>query len=166
MIVARAQNGAIGKNNDMIWSLPDDMKYFKDKTRHHHVLMGRKNFDSLPPSFQPLPDRINIIITRNKDWSADGTQVFHDIQSGIDYADDNNEKELFIIGGGEIYKQGLNLADKLYITEVYADFPDADAYFPAIDLTNWKEISRKKHAQDEKHKYAFDFVVYDRKNPE
>ncbi len=84
MIVARAQNGAIGKDNDMIWSLPDDMKYFKDTTRNHHVLMGRKNFDSLPDSFRPLKNRVNIVITRNKDWSFDGTQVFHDVASGID----------------------------------------------------------------------------------
>ncbi|GAB3334674.1 dihydrofolate reductase [Marivirga atlantica] len=162
MIVARAQNGAIGKDNDMIWSLPDDMKYFKDTTRNHHVLMGRKNFDSLPDSFRPLKNRVNIVITRNKDWSFDGTQVFHDVASGIDYARTNNEEELFVIGGGEIYKQCLPHADRLYITEVYAEFPDADAYFPDVDLSEWKEVSRKKHPKDEKHKYAFDFVVYER----
>jgi len=162
MIVARAQNGAIGKDNDMIWSLPDDMKYFKETTRNHHVLMGRKNFDSLPDSFRPLKNRVNIVITRNKDWSYDGTQVFHDVQAGIDYAHANNEEELFVIGGGEIYKQCLPFADRLYITEVYAEFPEADAYFPDVDLSEWKELSRTKHPTDEKHKYTFDYVVYEK----
>jgi len=162
MIVARAQNGAIGKDNDMIWHLPDDMQYFKDQTRNHHILMGRKNFDSLPKVFRPLKHRVNLVVTRNKDWQYDGTQVFHDVESAIDYARGNNEEELFVIGGGEIYKLCLPYADQLYITEVYAEF-EADAYFPDVDLSQWEEVSRKKHAKDEKHQYAFDFVVYQRK---
>lgn len=161
MIVARAQNGAIGKDNSMIWHLPDDMQFFKDSTRNHHILMGRKNYDSLPEMFRPLKNRVNIVITRNKDWQRDGVVVFHDIKSGIAYAKEHNEEELYIIGGGEIYKQGLSYANKLYITEVYAEFPDADAYFPEIDQSIWKETSRTKHGTDEKHKYAFDFVTYE-----
>ena len=163
MIVARAQNGAIGKDNDMIWHLPDDMKYFKDQTREHHILMGRKNFDSLPSHLRPLKNRVNLVVTRNPDWQHDGTEVFHNVEDGITFAEGNNEKELFVIGGGEIYKQCLPKADKLYITEVYAEFPDADAYFPKIDLSQWKEISRTKHGIDDRHQYAFDFVEYIRK---
>ncbi len=162
MIVARAENGAIGKNNEMIWHLPDDLKYFKDQTRHHHILMGRKNFDSLGEKFQPLPQRVNIVITRNKKWQHEGVKVFHELEEGVKFAKDNNEKELFIIGGGEIYKLALPLADKLYITEVQAKFPDAEAFFPEIDLSQWKEVSRTKHPMDKKHEYAFDYVIFER----
>ncbi|WP_296618283.1 dihydrofolate reductase [Marivirga sp.] len=163
MIVAKANDNAIGKNNDMIWHLPDDLKYFKDKTRNHHILMGRKNFDSLGEKYQPLPKRINIVITRNQEWSHDGVKVFHNIQDGIAFANGNKEEELFIIGGGEIYKEGLKFADRLYVTEVDADFPDAEAYFPDFDESQWKEISREHHPQDERHAFEFDYVVYDRK---
>ena len=162
MIVAKANDNAIGKDNDMIWHLPDDLKYFKDKTRNHHILMGRKNFDSLGEKYQPLPNRINIVITRNENWQHDGTVVFHNIQDGIKYAKENKEEELFIIGGGQIYEQGLNYADRLYITEVNAEYPDADAFFPKIDKSNWKEISSKYHSKDEKHKFDFTYKVYER----
>ncbi|WNB17255.1 dihydrofolate reductase [Marivirga arenosa] len=162
MIVARAINNAIGKDNDMIWHLPDDLKYFKDKTRNHHILMGRKNFDSLGEKFQPLPNRINIVITRNKEWERDGTIVFHNIEEGIQYAKENKEEELFIIGGGQIYEQGLQFADRLYITEVNAKFPDADAFFPDFDKSNWKEVSSEHHPTDEKHQFDFTYKVYER----
>lgn len=163
MIVARAQNGAIGKNNDMIWHLPDDLKYFKDQTRHHHILMGRKNFDSLGKQYQPLPKRVNLVVTRNRNWSHDGVEVFHDIEKAIQFAREHNEEELFVIGGGEIYKACLPLADKLYITEVFAKFEDADAFFPEINSDNWKEISRIKHSSDDRHAYPFDYVILERK---
>lgn len=162
MIVAKANNNAIGKDNDMIWHLPDDLKYFKDKTRNHHILMGRKNFDSLGEKYQPLPKRINIVITRNKDWQHDGVKVFHDIKDGIEFAKQNNEEELFIIGGGQIYEACLPFADCLYITEVNAEFPDAEAYFPEFDKAAWKEVSREHHPKDEKHDFEFDYVIYKR----
>ncbi|HET8858360.1 dihydrofolate reductase [Marivirga sp.] len=164
MIAAKANDNAIGKDNDMIWHLPDDLKYFKDKTRNRHILMGRKNFDSLGEKYQPLPQRINIVITRNKDWQHDGVKVFHDVEDGIAFAKENNEEELFIIGGGEIYKEGLKFADRLYITEVDAEFPDAEAYFPEFDKSEWKEVSREHHSKDERHQLNFDYVVYDRKS--
>jgi dihydrofolate reductase len=162
MIVAKANDNAIGKDNDMIWHLPDDLKYFKDKTRNHHILMGRKNFDSLGEKYQPLPKRINIVITRNEDWQHDGVKVFHDIKEGIAFAKENNEEELFIIGGGQIYDACLPMADCLYITEVNAEFPDAEAYFPQIDKSQWKEVNREHHAKDEKHAFEFDYVIYKR----
>jgi dihydrofolate reductase len=162
MIVAKANDNAIGKDNDMIWHLPDDLKYFKDKTRNHHILMGRKNFDSLGEKYQPLPKRINIVITRNEDWQHDGVKVFHDIKEGIAFAKENNEEELFIIGGGQIYEACLPLADCLYVTEVNAKFSDADAYFPEFDKSEWKEVSREHHAKDEKHGFEFDYVIYKR----
>ncbi|GAA5043154.1 dihydrofolate reductase [Marivirga lumbricoides] len=163
MIVARAQNGAIGKNNDMIWHLPDDLKYFKDQTRNHHILMGRKNFDSLGEQYQPLPKRVNMVVTRNQKWNHDGVKVFHDIQNAIDFARENNEQELFVIGGGEIYKACLPLANKLYITEVFAEFEDADAFFPEINQDNWLETSRVKHPADDRHAYPFDYVILEKK---
>ena len=163
MIVAKASNNAIGKDNEMIWHLPDDLKYFKDKTRNHHILMGRKNFDSLGEKYQPLPKRVNIVITRNQEWKHDGVKVFHNVKDGIDFAKSNNEEELFIIGGGQIYKECLEFASRLYITEVKAEFPEADAYFPEYDNSKWVEISRTKHPTDERHALAFDYVVYDRK---
>ncbi|WP_340153288.1 dihydrofolate reductase [uncultured Marivirga sp.] len=162
MIVAKANDNAIGKNNDMIWHLPDDLKYFKDKTRNHHILMGRKNFDSLGEQYQPLPKRVNIVITRNKDWQHDGVKVFHDIEDGIAFAKKNNEEELFIIGGGQIYEACLPMADCLYITEVKAEFPDAEAYFPEFDKSLWKEVNREHHPKDEKHQFEFDYVTYHR----
>jgi dihydrofolate reductase len=162
MIAAIAENNAIGKNNSMIWHLPDDLKYFKDKTRNHHILMGRKNFDSLGAKYQPLPKRINIVITRNREWQHDGVKVFHDIKDGIAFAQENNEEELFIIGGGQIYEACLPMADYLYVTEVNAKFPDAEAYFPEFDKSEWKEISREHHSKDEKHDFEFDYVIYKR----
>ena len=161
MIVAKANDNAIGKNNDMIWHLPDDLKYFKDKTRHHHILMGRKNFDSLGEKYQPLPHRINIVITHNKDWRHDSVKVFHCVEDGIAFAKENNEEELFIIGGGQIYKEGLKYANRLYITEVNAQFPDAEAYFPEFDQSKWKEVSRLHHSKDDRHTFEFDYVVYE-----
>lgn len=162
MIAAIANDFSIGKDNDMIWHLPDDLQYFKDKTRNHHILMGRKNFDSLGEKYQPLPKRVNVVITRNKEWQHEGVIVFHSVEDGIAFAKENNEEELFIIGGGEIYKEGLKYADLLYITEVDAEFEDAEAYFPEFDKADWKEISREHHAIDERHKFQFDYVVYQR----
>jgi len=163
MIVAKASDNAIGKDNDMIWHLPDDLKYFKDKTRNHHILMGRKNFDSLGEKYQPLPKRTNIVITRNTDWQHEGVKVFHNIENGIAFAKENNEEELFIIGGGQIYEACLPLADCLYITEVEAKFPDAEAYFPEFDPSQWEEVKREHHPKDDRHIFEFDYVTYHRK---
>lgn len=163
MIAAIAENLVIGKDNDMIWSLPDDMKFFMQKTTGHHVIMGRKNFESLPPKFRPLPNRANIVITRQNDYRAEGCHVVHSLEEALETARNNNEKEAFIIGGGEIYKMGLPLADIMYLTEIKATF-EGDAYFPAFDPDNWEEVKRVNHAEDEKHIYEFDFVTYVKKS--
>jgi dihydrofolate reductase len=161
LIAALAENRVIGKNNDLPWQLPDDMKYFMETTKGHHCIMGRKNYDSIPAKFRPLANRENIVVTRQNSFNAPGCTVVNSIEEGIAIARKNNELETFIIGGAEIYRQSLAFADRLYLTEIKAVI-DGDTFFPAVDHSKWKEVSRKHHAADEKHKYAFDFVVYEK----
>jgi dihydrofolate reductase len=163
LIAALSKNRVIGKNNDLPWHLPDDMKYFMQTTRGHYVIMGRKNYDSIPEKFRPLADRTNIVVTRQQNFSAPGCLVVNSLEEGLALAKSNQEKEAFIIGGSEIYQQGLPHATRLYLTEIDAHI-EGDTFFPEFDKSKWKEVSRKKHLQDEKHKFAFDFVVFDRDN--
>jgi dihydrofolate reductase len=161
MIAAVARNFTIGKDNDLPWKLPDDMKFFMNTTKNHYVIMGRKNYDSLHEKFRPLPNRTNIVVTRQKDFNAPGCIVTHHVTDAIELARKGNEAEAFIIGGAEIYKIALPDADRLYLTEIKADV-DGDTFFPAFRKSEWKETSRTPHLADEKHKFAFDIVVYDR----
>ncbi|MTI21515.1 dihydrofolate reductase [Fulvivirga sp. RKSG066] len=161
MIAAIAENNVIGKNNDMIWHLPDDMQYFMQKTTGHHVIMGRKNFESLPPKYRPLPNRTNIIITRQDDYEAEGALVVNSLEEALEIAEKNGENEAFIIGGGQIYNLGLGVAHIMYLTEIHEVF-EGDAYFPEFDKLKWKEVERLPHPVDHKHKYPFDFVLYKR----
>lgn len=163
LIAAVSRNQVIGKENDLPWRLPDDMKYFMQTTSGHHVLMGRKNYDSLPDKFKPLPNRTNIVVTRQDGFQAEGCTVVDSIEKGIEYAAANKEQELFIIGGAQIYNQALAGADYLYITEIDADI-EGDTYFPDTQPHDWEEISRKHHEADDRHRYSFDFVIYKRKN--
>ncbi|MFT6866318.1 MAG: dihydrofolate reductase [Cyclobacteriaceae bacterium] len=161
MIAAMSTNRVIGKNNDLPWHLPDDFNFFKATTKGHYVLMGRKNFESLPPRFKPLPDRTNVVITRSKDYQAEKTHVVHSLEEALDKAKKNNEKEVFIIGGGEIYKLGLSFANKIYLTEIEGVI-QGDTYFPEFDKNVWKETSRIHHLADERHLFPFDFVIYEK----
>ena len=133
IIVAASENNVIGNNNDLIWHLPKDMKFFKDTTKGHHVIMGRKNLESIPHKFRPLPNRQNIVVTRNKKYVADGCLVVTSIEEGLSIAKKNKEKETFIIGGGQIYKLALelNLVDKIYLTRIHANF-EGDTFFPCL----------------------------------
>lgn len=162
IIAAVAKNGVIGKSNDLPWKLPDDMKYFMETTSGHHVIMGRKNYESLPPKYRPLPNRTNLVITHQKNFRADGCKVIHELNDGIELAGQNQEKELFIIGGAEIYQLALKQTDRLYLTEIDADV-SGDTYFPSWNKNEWTEVSRKHHPADQKHNYSFDFVIYKRK---
>lgn len=162
MIAAVSENRVIGKDNDLVWNLPYDMKYFMDTTSGHHILTGRRNYESIPNKYRPLRNRTNIIVTRQKDYYVDGAIVVHSIEEGIKIARENREEELFIIGGGQIYEQALPFADRLYLTEVMEVF-DGDTFFPEINQGKWAEISRFHHETDEEHAYAFDFVIYNRK---
>lgn len=161
LIAALSKNRVIGKNNDLPWHLPDDMKYFMQTTKSHHVIMGRKNYESIPEKFRPLPNRTNIVVTRQQNFSAPNCVVVNSIEAALDIAFKNNEHEVFIIGGSEIYNQGLSSANKLYLTEIDADI-EGDTYFPNFNISEWQELSRIHHSIDERHKYAFDFVVYEK----
>jgi dihydrofolate reductase len=160
-IAAVASNGVIGKDNDLPWKLPDDMKFFMETTKGHHVIMGRKNYDSLLDKFKPLPNRTNIVVTRQKNLDAPGCIVVNDISKGISIAEGNGESEVFIIGGAEIYNITLPVTDRLYLTEIHAAV-DGDTFFPDFERSEWKETSRVNHPTDARHKFAFDFVIYER----
>jgi len=162
LIAAVTENHVIGKDNDLPWHLPDDMKFFMETTKGHHVIMGRKNYESLPPKFRPLPNRTNIVITRQKNFSAPACEVVNSLEAAIEIAKTGSEPEVFVIGGAEIFNQSMHLADRLYITEIKTTL-DGDTYFPVIDKNNWTALSKKNHPADERHKYAFDFVTYERK---
>ena len=158
IIVAAAQNDAIGKDNKLIWHLSDDLKRFKNLTNNHHIIMGRKTFESFP---KPLPNRTHVVITRQSDYKApNGVIIVNNIDDAIDAC--KNDSQPFIIGGGEIYKQALKIADKIELTRVHENF-EADTYFPKIDPSIWKETANVFHTKDEKHKHEFSFLTYVRK---
>lgn len=161
MIAAVAANGVIGKNNDLVWNLPDDMKFFMQKTSGHHVIMGRKNYESIPEKYRPLPNRTNIIITRQEAYQASNCIIVNSLEKALHVAKENGEQEAFIIGGGEIYKMGMDEADILYITEIDANF-DGDTYFPEFNKWDWEEVQRTHHEEDDRHDHTFDFVTYKR----
>lgn len=162
LIAALTENRVIGKSNDLPWHLPDDMKYFMQTTLGHHVIMGRKNYESIPAKYKPLANRTNIVVTRQEEYDAPGCIVVNSISAGIDIAIDNHEAEVFIIGGAEIYSQSLAFANRLYLTEIQTSL-EGDAFFPMFNKYEWNEVSRKHHPADGKHRYSFDFVVYEKK---
>lgn len=161
IVAAVAENNAIGKDNDLIWSLPDDMEFFKEKTRGKPVIMGRKNYESIPEKYRPLPGRENIVITHKKGYSAPKCKVVNSIEEAIEYCE--GKEEICVIGGGEIYKLALekDLIDIMYITEIHSSF-DADAFFPEFDKSDWKEEILGEHGTDAKHAYSFTFKIYRR----
>ena len=157
IIAAIAENNALGKDNKLIWHLPADLIRFKKTTSNHHIIMGRKTYESLG---KPLPNRTNIIITRNKNFIAEGCIVVHSLKEAIEAA--KEDKNPYILGGAEIYKQAIKIADKLDITYVHYKF-EADAFFPEIDTDIWKETSREYNIANDKNKYNFSFVSYTKK---
>ena len=155
IIAAAGENNELGKDNQIIWHLPDDFKRFKVLTSGHYIIMGRKTFQSFP---KPLPNRTHIIITRNKNYSVpEGCFVVGSIENAIAICP--KDETVFIIGGGEIYKQSINMADCIELTRVHNVF-DADAFFPVIDGTKWKLVSSQFHDKDEKHNHSFTFETY------
>jgi dihydrofolate reductase len=163
MIAAMSKNRVIGKDNDIPWHLPDDFTFFKETTAGHFVIMGRKNWESLPHRIKPLPNRTNVVITRQKSYKADGAEVVSSLEAAIQLARNaENEDEAFIIGGGEIYRQGLDYADTIYLTEINAEI-DGDVKFPEFSKNEWQEVQRTHHSADERHAFDFDFVTYKKK---
>ena len=158
MVVVTGRNNEIGKSGDLLCHLPADLKHFKEITSGHTVIMGRKTFESLPKG--PLPNRKNIVISRNTGLKIEGAEVY----PSLDYAFIKliDEYEVFIIGGAQIYEQALPIADKIYLTKIHADFPEADAFFPKIDFSIWREASRETFLADEKNPYSFSFLEYER----
>jgi dihydrofolate reductase len=161
LVVAAAENNAIGKNNDLIWRLPKDMKFFKEKTMDHCIITGRKNYESIPAKFRPLPGRTNIVITRQKDYHAPGAIVVHSLREALDKARSVSKNDVMVIGGGEIFREVLPQADQIWFTRVHESF-EADVYFPELDPAEWKETWREEHPADEKHPHAFTFIRYER----
>lgn len=159
LIAAVANNGVIGKENDLVWRIPTDFKRFKALTSGNYILMGRKTFESLG---KPLPNRTHLVITRNPNYSVpEGHHVFASVEDAFIYCNKIGVDDLYVIGGGEIYKQTISMADELVITEVDAS-PEGDAFFPEIDPKIWKEVSREEHPADEKNEFPFSFVDYER----
>jgi dihydrofolate reductase len=160
LIVAVDEKGGIGKKNQLPWHLRSDFQRFKSITMGHHLVMGRKTYETIGI---PLPGRTMIIITKNQSYLPKGCIVVNSIEEAIRVADRNNEKEVFIIGGGEVYKQSIDIANKIYLTAVHAD-TDADVFFPKIDNSSWKMIWSEEIAQDKKDEYQSDYKIFVRKS--
>ena len=159
LIVAVSDNNVIGKDNKLLWNLPNDMKFFKNTTWGMPVIMGRKTYDALN---KPLPGRINIVITRRQDWKVDGVIAVADLPGAFIKAAETNCKEFFVIGGGEIYRQTIDMADRIYLTRVHAEF-EGDTFFPVIDEGKWTLSGVEDFTVDEKHAYTYSFQVWERK---
>ncbi|MDR1527471.1 MAG: dihydrofolate reductase [Dysgonamonadaceae bacterium] len=158
VIVALGKHNEIGKGNDLLCYLPADLKHFKEITSGHTVIMGRKTFDSLPKG--PLPNRTNMVVSRQPDLKIEGALVCPSLDAARLKC--MEEEEIFIIGGAQIYRQALPVADKLYLTKIHAAFPEADAFFPEINYQEWREVRRELHPADEKHPYSFSFIELER----
>jgi dihydrofolate reductase len=154
MIVAMARNRVIGIDNKLPWHIPGELKYFKDLTMGHHIIMGRKTYESIG---RPLPGRTTIIVSRDADYVQEGCLVAHSLQEAVRLSD--GDEQVFFVGGSSLYEQALPLADRLYITEIQADYA-GDAHFPEFDRTVWREESREHRVAE--NGLAFDYVVYDR----
>lgn len=163
LIAAASTNNVIGKDNKLLWNLPNDMKFFKNTTWGMPVVMGRKTYDAL--AGQPLPGRFNFVITRNRDWDPhnEKVKVTDSLGSAIREARETDCKEIFVIGGGQIYSEAMSIADKIYMTRVHT-VVEGDAWFPEIDEKDWQLTSNLDFPVDEKHAYAYSFQVWERKN--
>jgi dihydrofolate reductase len=156
LIVAMANNHVIGINNTLPWYLPADLKHFKALTMGHHIVMGRKTFESIG---KPLPGRTSVVITRNVNYSVPGVIVVNSLEAAISSCSD--DVEIFVIGGAELYRQAISLADRIYLTEIDANF-SGDVHFTELDSGLWQETERVAHAPDEKNIFPYQFVIYDR----
>lgn len=159
IIVALAKNNAIGKNGDLLWHLSDDLQRFKRITSGHTVIMGRKTFESF--GSRALPKRRNIVITSMDNYKADNVEIAHSFEEAVDVCE--NEKEIFIIGGSQVYKEFMGVTDKLYLTIVDAVFEDADTFFPEINFDNWELVYNERVEANEKNDYAYNFKDFIRK---
>ena len=158
LIAAASENNIIGKDNKLIWRLSDDLKHFKELTKGHFVIMGRKTFESMPKA---LPNRTNVIITRKTDYKAENAIVVNSLEKALKVAESDNQP--FVIGGGEIYKLSMEIADRIELTRVHTSI-EGDTSFPEIDLEKWQEVKNEKRLKNEKNEYDFSFLRYDKIN--
>ena len=158
-IVVVAENGAIGKNGDLLCHLPADLKHFKNITMGHTIIMGRRTWESLPKG--ALPGRNNVVITRNADFVAEGAEVYHSLEEALEATACDEGR--FIIGGGMLYREAFSLTNVLHLTKLHASFPDADTFFPEFDEQDWEEVSREDHDADERNPYPYSFIELRRK---
>ncbi len=161
LIVAISLNQVIGKDNSLIWHLPADLAYFKQKTLNHHIILGRKNYLSIPEKYRPLPGRTNIVLSRTADFKAPNCILLHSLEEALEYAKSAGETEVFIIGGGQIYQEALekDLVDQMYISHIQHTF-DGDTFFPEINPEKWKLVEKSSKQADEKNAFAIDFCLY------
>ncbi|MDN5274424.1 MAG: Dihydrofolate reductase [Candidatus Saccharibacteria bacterium] len=169
IIVAADQNGAIGAKNKVPWRLRDDLVRLKELVSGHTVILGRKTYDSMAgyydASGRPMPGRTYIVVSRSTDYqpSRDNARAVHSIEEAMTLAKELGDQEIFVNGGGEIYKTMLPLADRVYLSQVQTKIDDVDAVFPALDLSQWSEVSREHHSQDDRNEFDYDVVMYDRR---
>ncbi|MDD4319260.1 MAG: dihydrofolate reductase [Candidatus Peribacteraceae bacterium] len=160
LIVAASENNVIGKDGRLPWSLPNDLKFFRERTEGKPVLMGRKTYESIG---RPLPNRENIVITRRQGLKIPGCTVVHSLAEALKYCEERlHAKELFVIGGSEIFQQALPLANRVYLTRVHAQI-EGDAFFPVLSRDDWNEVQRDEHAEDPQHLYSFMFQLFERR---
>lgn len=157
MIVAASENNAIGKDNDLLWHLPKDLKYFKETTKGHHIIMGRKTFDSVG---KPLPGRTNIVISRREDFHPEGVVRASNLENAIELVEDDQEP--FVVGGAQIYEQALDYVDRIYLTRVHAHV-NGDTHFPDLNPDEWQRVLHENHKKDEQHAFDFSFEVWERR---
>lgn len=158
-VVAMDDNRLIGRDNDLPWRLPDDMRWFREKTIGKPCVMGRKTYDSLPARFRPLPGRLNIVVTRNREYEAPGAVVVHSVEDALTAA--GEVEEIIIVGGADLFRRLLPVVDRLYLTRVHGTAV-GDVYFPEYNADEWRETYRQEHPADERHAMAFTWVILDR----
>jgi dihydrofolate reductase len=158
-VVAMDENRLIGRNNDLPWRLPDDMAWFRRHTTGKPCLMGRKTYDSLPARFRPLPGRLNIVVTRNADYEAPGAVVVHSVEDALRAA--GEVEEIIVVGGADLFRRLMPVVDRLYLTRIHGT-ADGDVFFPEYDPSFWREIYREEHPADDRHSYAFTWLILDR----
>lgn len=161
LIAAESLNHVIGVDGELPWKMPADMRYFMKKTTGHHIIMGRKTYEEGGIN-KPLPKRVNIIVTRQKDWTAKGCIVVHSVEEGLKIAEKAGEEEVFIIGGEQIYRLALekDLVDKIYLTQIEVRIPDGDTFFPTLNREIWERTAYLRYPSDEKNPYAYAFREY------
>lgn len=159
IIVAAAENGAIGKDNQLLWRLPDDLKRFKQLTLGHPMIMGRKTFESIG---KPLPGRTSIVVTRNAGFTFEGVIVTHSLEEALEKAREIDREEICIVGGGDIYQQAQAISNRIYLTKVHTQI-EADTYFEILEPSDWTETERIVHEADERHSFKFEFINFIKK---